>query len=522
MGEPFVEVDETRAPVSLVCIGHVDAGKSTISGNIMLEMGVVDQRTIQKYKEEAKEKNRESWWLAYAMDVCEEEKAKGKTVEMGRANFETKTKRWTIFDAPGHKNYVPNMIMGASLADYGALVISAKKGEFEAGFEADGQTREHVQLAKSLGIFKLVVVVNKMDEPSVKWSQERFTDIVTALRPFLASSGYDPDKDCVFLPASGLSGDNICNKPPAGTCNWYKDGRTFIEILDQLPLPPRNESLPLRVPVVDKMQDRGVVIFGKVESGVIRLGDLIKLMPTGIACQVQTIYDSKEQCVRYAKPGENVKLRLNIESEDNVSKGDVICLRDQAPVPVSELFEAEVDLLQLIDYKPILSKGYQCILHIHTVADDATVREILVSHEKNEKGEIVEKQKPQFAKSFAKIICRIQTRIPIALEKHDYMPVLGRFTLRDEGKTIAVGKILRYKPAKGGDATGAAAAKQSTATGPTPATSEEHKAKLPDLVFDDETGEMITKEEYDKRNKEAKPLDGIGEEEEDGGDDEGT
>jgi len=134
----MVEVDETRQPCSLVFIGHVDAGKSTISGNLMFAMGVVDKRTIEKYKEEAKLKNRESWWLAYVMDENEEEKAKGKTVEVGRANFDTPKKRWTIFDAPGHKNYVPNMIMGAALADFGALVISAKKGEFEAGFEAEG------------------------------------------------------------------------------------------------------------------------------------------------------------------------------------------------------------------------------------------------------------------------------------------------------------------------------------------------------------------------------------------------
>jgi peptide chain release factor subunit 3 len=134
----MVAVDETRQPSSLVLIGHVDAGKSTISGNIMFSTGVVDQRTIEKYKQEAKEKNRESWWLAYAIDDSEEEKKKGKTIEVGRANFDTPKKRWTIFDAPGHKNYVPNMIMGAALADYGALVISAKKGEFEAGFEAEG------------------------------------------------------------------------------------------------------------------------------------------------------------------------------------------------------------------------------------------------------------------------------------------------------------------------------------------------------------------------------------------------
>ena len=140
--------------------------------------------------------------------------------------------------------------------------------------------------------------------------------------------------------------------------NWYKDGRPLIKILDDMPIPPRDDNAVLRVPVLDKMMDPGMIIFGKVESGTIRLGDECKLMPSGLPCQVQTIYDSKEQSVRYAKPGENVKLRINVESEDKVSKGDVLCLRSQVAVPVSEIFEAEVDILELISYKPILSKGY--------------------------------------------------------------------------------------------------------------------------------------------------------------------
>jgi peptide chain release factor subunit 3 len=389
--EPMVEYDETRHPASMVFIGHVDAGKSTISGQIMLEMGVIDARTVLKYKEEAKEKNRESWWLAYVMDVNDEEKAKGKTVEMGRANFDTPTKRYTIFDAPGHKNYVPNMIMGAALADYGSLVISAKKGEFESGFDADGQTREHVQLAKSLGISKLIIVVNKMDESTVKWSKDRYNEICNNLKPFLLKSGYDPVLDCIFVPISGLGGDNVMRPVEKSTCAWYFGGKTLLQILDELPVPKRDECAPLRIPVLDRMQDRGVVVFGKIESGTVRLGDMLKLMPSGISCQVQSIYDSKEQNVKYCKPGENVKLRLNIESEDYVNKGDVLCNRDQVIVPVTELFEAEVELHELISYKPILSKGYQCILHIHTVADDCTIKEILVSYEKNDKGDVIEK-----------------------------------------------------------------------------------------------------------------------------------
>lgn len=218
------EVDPKREPCSMVFIGHVDAGKSTICGNLMLLNDIIDQRTVQKYKEEAKEKGRDSWWLAYVMDVSDEEKAKGKTVEVGRAQFDTPTKKYTIFDAPGHKNYVPNMIMGAALADVAGLVISARKGEFESGFEKDGQTREHAQLAKSLGVQKLIVIVNKMDE--CHWSKNRFDEIQSGLTPFLNATGY-ADEDIMWVPIAGLQGHNIKDETPKGTCNWYK-GATLM------------------------------------------------------------------------------------------------------------------------------------------------------------------------------------------------------------------------------------------------------------------------------------------------------
>lgn len=268
------------------------------------------------------------------------------------------------------------------------------------------------------------------------------------------------------------------------------------------------------------MTDKGApFIFGKVESGTIKLGDSIKLMPSGISCQVHSILNGKEKAVLYAKPGENVQLRVNIDSEDRINKGDVICHRDQSIVPVSEIFEAEVDLFELISYKPILSKGYQCILHIHTVADECTVKEILVSYEKGEKGaERVEKQKPQFARSFAKIICRIQTRIPIALEKHDVVPQLGRFTLRDEGRTIAVGKVLKYKPAK--DTGGAPTATTSKTEETKGETIKPAATAKEELVFDMESGKMYTPEEYAKIKQEraATQLAGINEDDEEDAD----
>lgn len=275
--EGLVQVDTTREPISMVFIGHVDAGKSTICGNLMYMMGVVDARTIEKYKAEAKEKGRDSWWLAYVMDVSDEEKAKGKTVEVGRAQFDTASKKYTIFDAPGHKNYVPNMIMGAALADVGGLVISARKGEFEAGFEKEGQTREHAQLAKSLGVQKLVIIVNKMDD--CKWSKSRYDEIQAGLNPFLRATGYNED-DIIYVPIAGLTGQNIDEKVDEKVCNWYK-GDNLLKILDEVKIEKRFPEGNLRIPVLDKMKDKDLIVHGKVENGTIKLGDKLAVMPSG-------------------------------------------------------------------------------------------------------------------------------------------------------------------------------------------------------------------------------------------------
>lgn len=187
-------------------------------------------------------------------------------MEVGRAYFSTEHHRYTVLDAPGHKNYVPNMIAGAAQADVGVLVISARKGEFEAGFDRSGQTREHVLLAKTLGVKKLVVAVNKMDEDTVKWSEARFKDIVDRLSPYLKSVGYNVQRDVTFLPLSGLKGYNLKDRAPEGVCPWYT-GNSLFEILDTIEISGRDANGPLRLPVLDKFNDRGCTITGKVESG---------------------------------------------------------------------------------------------------------------------------------------------------------------------------------------------------------------------------------------------------------------
>lgn len=434
------------------------------------------------------------------MDSNDEEKAKGKTVEVGRAQFDTTSKKYTIFDAPGHKNYVPNMIMGAACADVAGLVISARKGEFEAGFEADGQSREHAQLAKSLGVQKLVVVINKMDD--CRWSKERYDQIVKDLAPFLKATGYK-DEDITYLPISGLTSENIATKVDPKVCNWYS-GPTLLEVIDTVQLMPRYPAGPLRLPILDKWKEKDLIAFGKVENGTLRLGDKLAIMPSGVPAQVLSLLDAKGQVVKYATPGENVSVTLNVADEDQVQRGFVLCQRESM-MPVTDVFEAELDILDLLDYKPIISKGYHCMMHIHTHAGEVTISHIVKSFETNDRGEVTEKQKPQFARSQTKIICRMSPTNPVSLEKFETIQQMGRFTLRDDGKTICVGKVLKYKPynksASAAQGQVAALAKKLDSTQIT-SSSEPVKGEV---VMNLETGEVKEK---------AKPLGAIAEGEE--------
>ena len=436
-----LNAEDPREHMNVVFIGHVDAGKSTTAGQILFLTGGVDDRTIEKYEREAKEKNRESWYMAYIMDTNEEERAKGKTVEVGRAHFETSKKRYTILDAPGHKSFVPNMISGASQADIGVLVISARKGEFETGFERGGQTREHAQLAKTLGVSKLVVAINKMDDPSVvengnAWSQARFDEIVTKLSPFLRGCGYNPKKDLVFIPISGLMGHNMKNKVDDSMCSWYS-GKPLFDVLDEIDPISRDPFAPFRMPVMDKYKDMGTIVMGKCESGVVAKGDKLVMMPNKVKVKVTTVWRDENE-VNAARPGENLRLRLAGIEEDEVSAGFV--LSDiRKLVPVVHQFEAQIVVLDLLEHKPILTGGYTAILHLHSIVEECEVIKLVAAIDPKTK----EKKKTKFVKSGSICIARIAVEKPICVEAFETNPQLGRFTLRDEGRTIAIGKVTK-------------------------------------------------------------------------------
>lgn len=439
--------EDPREHLNLVFIGHVDAGKSTLSGNILYLMDFVDKRTIERYEKEAKQRNRESWFLAFIMDTNEEERAKGKTVEVGRAHFHTDTKRYTILDAPGHNAYVPNMIQGAAQADVGILVISARKGEFETGFEKGGQTREHALLAKTLGVRYLIVVINKMDDHTVGWAKERFDECVTKLKPFLRSCGYAVKKDVMFLPASGLTGANIKLQVDPSVCPWWQplvaagENNTrqgaLLDILNELHMDNRNPTGPLRCPVLDRYTDRGTIALSKVECGTLRAGQKVMLMPTRQIVKVDAVYINEGR-VTTAKTGENVSIKLSCNEAD-VQKGYVIC-DEEKPCRASTTILCQLALVELTEHS-VFSSGYDCIFHCHTCEEECTVLDLVSSTDKQ--GKI--KKRPRFAKEGCTVTCKIKLGRSISVEKYEDMPQLGRFSLRTEGKTIGIGKIIDIK-----------------------------------------------------------------------------
>jgi len=428
-------VTTDKEHVNVVFIGHVDAGKSTIGGQIMYLTNMVDKRTLEKYEKEAKEINRETWYLSWCMDTNTEERNKGKTVEVGRAYFETEKKHFTILDAPGHKSYVPNMIGGASQADLAVLVISARKGEFETGFERGGQTREHAMLVKTAGVKHLVILINKMDDPTVKWDIKRYDYCKDQLTPYLKSVGFNPQKgQCVFMPCSGLTGQGIL-APVGDDASWYT-GLPFIPYIDSLDTLKRHVEGPFMMPIVDKYSEMGTVLIGKVESGGMKKGDILVVMPNRTEVKVDQIWSDDIE-VTQVTSGENIKTKVKGIEESDVTPGFVLCSPTN-PIKTGRVFDAQIVML---DLKSIICAGYSCMLHLQAMAEEVTIKALicLVDKKTGEKS----KTRPRFIKQDQIAIARFVANHPICMETFKAHPQLGRFTLRDEGTTIAIGKILK-------------------------------------------------------------------------------
>lgn len=422
--------------VNVIFIGHVDAGKSTLGGSILFACGMVDTRTMEKYKREAKELGRESWWLSWALDLTSEERAKGKTVELGRAFFETEKRRYSILDAPGHKLFVSHMIGGASQADVGVLVISARKGEYEAGFEKGGQTREHAMLAKTQGVNKLVVVINKMDDSN--WSQDRYKECTTKLAAFLKATGYGKN-DVFFMPIAAQLTMGIKERIPKDVCPWY-DGPSLLEYLDNMQALERKVNAPFMMSINGKYKDMGTIVEGRIESGVVKKGMSLIMMPNKTTIDIAAVYGETEDEVPIAQCGDQIRMRLRGIEEDEIMPGFVLCSPKRLVHNVSA-FEAQI---RILDLKSILTAGYNCVLHVHAAIEEVTFAALLHKLQKgtNRKSKLP----PSHAKKGDSIIARLEITGgagSVCVEAFEDYPQLGRFTLRDQGQTIAIGKIIK-------------------------------------------------------------------------------
>ncbi len=433
--EQAADVDEEtlkeiygKEHVNIIFIGHVDAGKSTLGGAILVLSGMVDERTLEKYKKEAKEMGRESWWLSWALDLTKEERSKGKTVEVGRAFFETEKRRYSILDAPGHKTYVPSMIGGASQADVGILVISARKGEYETGFEKGGQTREHAMLAKTQGVNKLVVVINKMDDSTVEWSEERYKECTGKLSQFLKGTGYNLKTDVFFMPIAAQQMMGIKERIPAGVCSFY-DGPSLLEYLDSMAALERKVNAPFMMPINGKYRDMGTLVEGKIEAGVIKKNMSLVMMPNREKVEVAALYGETEDEVNAAQCGDQVRIRLRGIEEEDILPGFVLCSPKRLVHCVSA-FEAQIRVLEL---KSILSAGFNCVLHVHSAIEEVTFAALLHSLQKGTNRR--SKRPPTHAKRGDSIIARMEViggAGSVCVERFEDYPQLGRFTLRDQ------------------------------------------------------------------------------------------
>ncbi|KAH9643570.1 hypothetical protein HF086_011351 [Spodoptera exigua] len=417
----------------IVVIGHVDAGKSTLMGRLLCELGEVSQKTLHKYEQESKKIGKQSFMYAWVLDETGEERVRGITMDVGRAQFETKTKRVIILDAPGHADFIPNMITGAGQADVALLVVDATRGEFESGFDLGGQTREHALLVRSLGVSQLAVAVNKLDTSN--WSQERFNEITKKLKVFLKQAGFK-DSDVTYVPCSGLTGENLVKSPiEAELLKWY-NGPCLLDVIDKFNVPERPVAKPLRLSINDvyKGTGSGFCVAGRIENGVINKGDKVLVCPTKEMAEVRNI-SINEMPSNVAFAGDQVSVTLTGVDMQNVSVGYVLSDPIQQ-VPVTTRFEARIVVFNV---KVPITKGFPVLIHHQSLVESANIVKLKALLNKST-GELV-KKKPRCLGNNCVAVVEIEVCRPICVERYKDVKELGRVMLRVAGTTIAAGLV---------------------------------------------------------------------------------
>ncbi|MFZ0555478.1 MAG: translation elongation factor EF-1 subunit alpha [Nitrososphaeraceae archaeon] len=428
--------------MNLVVVGHVDNGKSTTVGHLMVDLKVIDQRTIDAYAKESEATGKgDTFKYAWVLDSIKEERDRGVTIDLAFQKFETKKFFYTLIDAPGHRDFIKNMITGASEADAAVLVVSVKPGETEAATDPGGQAREHAFLSRTLGVSQIVVVLNKMDD--VAYSEQRFKEVKDLVEKMLKLVGYNTSK-VQFIPVSAWKGDNLVKL--SENTPWYK-GPTLAESLDMFEAPEKPIGKPLRIPIQDVYTITGVgtVPVGRVETGVVRANDKVIVMPSGVTGEVKSIETHHTQ-MDSAEAGDNIGFNLRGVDRKSIKRGDILGSTDSPP-SVAREFEAQIIV---IHHPTAMAPGYTPVLHAHTAQVAATLSEFVAKIDAKTGG-IVE-EKPKFLKTGDAAIVRVRPTRPLAIETFKEFPEIGRFALRDMGTTIAAGVVKgiieKYDPSK--------------------------------------------------------------------------
>lgn len=409
-----------------------------MTGRLLYETGAVDERTFQAHKAEAERLGRPSWAWAFALDRLKEERERGLTIDIAFFKFLTDKYYYTIIDAPGHKDFIKNMITGASQADVGLLVVSAKRGEFEAGVGVGGQTKEHAYLAMTLGVPSLICCINKMDDESVKYSADRYKEIKDEVEGFLASIGYKKGT-IPFIPTSALDAANLKERTPKLT-PWY-DGPCLLEALDLVQLPPKPTDKPLRVPINDVYSIKGVgtVPVGRVETGVMKTGMKITFMPPNKTGEVKSI-EMHHEILPEAQPGDNIGFNVRGVERKDLGRGDVAGPADKPPT-VAVDYTGQVMVIQ---HPSAITVGYTPVVHAHTAQVACRFDQILQKLDQRS-GQVIQ-ENPDFVKKGESMIAKLVPLKPMVIESYKEFPQLGRFAVRDMGMTVAVGIVTKVTP----------------------------------------------------------------------------
>ena len=422
-----------KVHINLVVIGHVDSGKSTSTGHLIYKCGGIDKRTIEKFEKEAAEMGKSSFKYAWVMDKLKSERERGITIDISLWQFETPKYHFTIIDAPGHRDFIKNMITGTSQADCAILMIASPQGEFEAGISKEGQTREHALLSFTLGVKQMIVCCNKIDEKSMNYSEERYLEIKKEVSDFLKKVGYKPDT-IPFIPISGWVGDNMLER--SANTPWYK-GPTLIEALDKIEPPKRPTEKALRVPLQDvyKIGGIGTVPVGRVETGILKPGMNVTFAPADVKTEVKSV-EMHHESIPEAIPGDNVGFNVKGLSIKDIKRGYVCGDTKNDPPREVESFLAQVIIM---NHPGQIENGYTPVLDCHTAHIACKFHEITAKIDRRT-GKATEEE-PKFVKNGDSALIVLKPTKPMCVEAFTEYPPLGRFAVRDMKQTVAVGVI---------------------------------------------------------------------------------